>query len=100
MHKIAIKWNSCQEIYLESTLYDIKQKVKLCGLSFFFVQHWNKSNGPAIQLLFVTVAIEDPVERSKMFVIHVGHVSYQVSTPEEGSVEPKIQEINCNVYLI
>ena len=39
----------------------MKQKVKLYGLRFFFVKHWNKSNGPAIQLLFVTVAIEDPV---------------------------------------
>ena len=32
-----------------------------------------------------------------MFVIHVGHVSYQGSHPEEGSVEPKIREINLNV---
>ena len=37
------------------------------------------------------------IERNKMFVIHVGHVLYQVSNPEEGSVEPKIREINLNI---
>ena len=40
---------------------DIKQKVKLYGFRFFFVQQFSESNGQAIKLLFVTIAIEDPV---------------------------------------
>ena len=70
-HKIAIKWNNCQDIYLEWTQYDIKQKIKLCGLSFFFVQHWNKLKSQAMQLLFVTVTIEDPV--INIIKIHADH---------------------------